>query len=137
MYILRSFWFHTDKRQFILYYLSEGLSIFLPLTSIFPYKYNIQFYLSASLWLILKMGRRKKARKPPPKRKAIEPLDVVFNCPFCNHEKSCEVKMDRNRNTGIISCRVCLEDFQTSINYLSEPVDVYSDWIDACESANQ
>lgn len=62
------------------------------------------------------MGRRKKARKPPPKRKAIEPLDVVFNCPFCNHEKSCEVKMDRNRNTGIISCRVCLEDFQTSIN---------------------
>ncbi|CAI9739790.1 Hypothetical predicted protein [Octopus vulgaris] len=50
---------------------------------------------------------------------------------------SCEVKMDRNRNTGIISCSVCLEDFQTSINYLSEPVDVYSDWIDACESANQ
>jgi len=39
------------------------------------------------------MGRRKSKRKPPPKRKNIEPLDQQFNCPFCNHEKSCEVKM--------------------------------------------
>lgn len=83
------------------------------------------------------MGRRKKANKPPPKRKAIEPLDTLFNCPFCNHEKSCEVKLDRERNTGVITCNVCLEDFQTNINYLSEAVDVYSEWIDACESANQ
>ncbi|GFW60043.1 transcription elongation factor 1 homolog [Trichonephila clavipes] len=83
------------------------------------------------------MGRRRSKRKPPPKQKAIMPLETQFNCPFCNHEKSCEVKMDRQRNTGRITCRVCLEDFQTSINYLSEPVDVYSDWIDACESANQ
>ena len=39
------------------------------------------------------MGRRKKANKPPPKRKAIEPLDTQFTCPFCNHEKACEVKL--------------------------------------------
>lgn len=82
------------------------------------------------------MGRRKKASKPPPKRKIIEKLDTMFNCPFCNHERSCEVKLDRQRNTGLISCTVCLEDFQTSINYLSEAIDVYSEWIDACESAN-
>ncbi|XP_022313847.2 transcription elongation factor 1 homolog isoform X1 [Crassostrea virginica] len=82
------------------------------------------------------MGRRKKANKPPPKRKIIQALDTMFNCPFCNHEKSCEVKMDRERNTGFITCTVCLEDYQTSINYLSEPIDVYSDWIDACETAN-
>ncbi|KAI3360196.1 hypothetical protein L3Q82_014503 [Scortum barcoo] len=44
---------------------------------------------------------------------------------------------ERTRNTGIISCSVCLEEFQTPITYLSEPVDVYSDWIDACEAANQ
>ena len=39
------------------------------------------------------MGRRRKARKAPPKQKRIVPLDNFFNCPFCNHEKSCEVKM--------------------------------------------
>lgn len=82
------------------------------------------------------MGRRKKQAKPPPKRKAIEKLPTMFNCPFCNHERSCEVKLDHDRKTGLISCTVCLEDFQTSINYLSEAIDVYSEWIDACESAN-
>ncbi|XP_077427066.1 transcription elongation factor 1 homolog [Vanacampus margaritifer] len=83
------------------------------------------------------MGRRKSKRKPPPKKKMTGDLDTQFTCPFCNHEKSCDVKMERTRNTGIISCTVCLEEFQTPITYLSEPVDVYSDWIDACESANQ
>ncbi|XP_065183255.1 transcription elongation factor 1 homolog [Sycon ciliatum] len=82
------------------------------------------------------MGKRKSKRKPPPKRKLTGNLSKVFNCPFCNHESSCEVVMDRARSTGIISCRVCLEDFQTSITYLSEPVDVYADWVDACEEAN-
>ncbi|XP_030379946.1 transcription elongation factor 1 homolog [Scaptodrosophila lebanonensis] len=82
------------------------------------------------------MGRRKSKRKPPPKRKNIEPLDQQFNCPFCNHEKSCEVKMDKGRNTAKITCRVCLEDFQTGINFLSEPIDVYNDWIDMCEATN-
>ncbi|XGW07941.1 hypothetical protein V3C99_010788, partial [Haemonchus contortus] len=82
------------------------------------------------------MGKRKSKRKPPPKAKAVEPLETQFNCPFCNHERVCEVKMDRERNVGFISCRVCSEDFQTPINYLSEPIDVYSDWIDACEAAN-
>ncbi|KAL2086647.1 hypothetical protein ACEWY4_017706 [Coilia grayii] len=83
------------------------------------------------------MGRRKSKRKPPPKKKLTGDLDTQFTCPFCNHEKSCDVKMERSRNTGIISCSVCLEEFQTPITYLSEPVDVYSDWIDACETANQ
>ncbi|KAL6477073.1 hypothetical protein MHYP_G00155720 [Metynnis hypsauchen] len=86
---------------------------------------------------LVDMARRKSKRKPPPKKKMTGNLDTQFTCPFCNHEKSCDVKMERNRNTGIISCSVCLEEFQTPITYLSEPVDVYSDWIDACEAANQ
>ncbi|CAO2642889.1 Transcription elongation factor 1 homolog [Lemmus lemmus] len=82
------------------------------------------------------MGRRKCKRKPLPKRKMTSTLDTQFSCPFCNHEKSCDVKMDRARKTGIISCTKCLEEFRTCITNLSEPVDVYSDWIDACEAVN-
>ncbi|XP_030371940.1 transcription elongation factor 1 homolog [Scaptodrosophila lebanonensis] len=82
------------------------------------------------------MGRRKSKRKPPPKRKAIMPLEQQFNCPFCNHERSCEVKMDKTRNHARIACRMCEESFQVSINYLSEPIDVYNEWIDSCEEAN-
>ncbi|XP_073485214.1 transcription elongation factor 1 homolog [Aquarana catesbeiana] len=82
------------------------------------------------------MGHRKSKRKPPPKKKT-RVLETQFTCPFCNHEKSCDVNMDRARNTGVISCTVYLEEFQTQITYLSEAVDIYSDWIDACEAANQ
>ncbi|KAI3353299.1 hypothetical protein L3Q82_019842 [Scortum barcoo] len=39
------------------------------------------------------MGRRKSKRKPPPKKKMTGDLESQFTCPFCNHEKSCDVKM--------------------------------------------
>merc|ERR1712154_13072 len=64
-------------------------------------------------------------------------LDTMFDCPFCNHEKGCEVKMEKTKNTGRIQCTVCNEDFQAAINFLSEPLDVYNEWIDACEAANR
>ena len=68
------------------------------------------------------MGRRKSKRKPPPKSKNIEALDTMFTCPFCNHEKSCEVRMDKSKNAARIQCTICLEDFQATINFLSEPI---------------
>lgn len=82
------------------------------------------------------MGRRKSKRQAQQTRKAIQPLDTVFDCPFCNHEKSCEVKMDKEQNSGRVQCTKCMEDFQATINFLSEPIDVYNEWIDACEAAN-
>lgn len=39
------------------------------------------------------MGRKKSKRQAPVRKKNIIPLDTQFTCPFCNHEKSCEVKM--------------------------------------------
>ena len=84
------------------------------------------------------MGRSKSKRKPmanPMKRNL--GLDTIFNCPFCNHEKSCEVAMDRQKTTAIVSCSNCLEEYRTTkVNYLTEPIDVYSEWIDRCEEIN-
>jgi transcription elongation factor Elf1 len=31
---------------------------------------------------------------------------------------------------------VCDANFQTSIHYLTEPVDVFCEWIDSCEEEN-
>jgi transcription elongation factor Elf1 len=64
--------------------------------------------------------------------------------------------MDRDRSIGYLSCRVCGESYQVDIfvasvssstfltlvwqakiNYLSEPVDVFCDWLDAAEEANE
>ncbi|KAI4128573.1 MAG: hypothetical protein LQ338_002667 [Usnochroma carphineum] len=42
--------------------------------------------------------------------------------------------MDKKAGIGELICKVCGQQFQTGINYLSAGVDVYSDWIDACDS---
>eukprot|EP01018_Ginkgo_biloba_P019431 Gb_16585 [translate_table: standard] len=81
------------------------------------------------------MGKRKSSAKPPPKKKQ-EKLNTVFSCPFCNHESSVECRMDRKDQIGEALCRICQESFSTSINTLSEPIDVYSEWIDECERVN-
>ncbi|KAJ1505623.1 hypothetical protein HMI54_001721 [Coelomomyces lativittatus] len=81
------------------------------------------------------MGKRKTARKRVIKAKPR--LTSIFNCLYCNHEKSVEVKMNNEKKIGTIRCRVCQETWQTTINALSDPVDVYSDWIDACEAAQK
>ncbi|KAI8347648.1 transcription elongation factor Elf1 like-domain-containing protein [Blakeslea trispora] len=81
------------------------------------------------------MGKRKTKRKPQKKLK--EKLDTSFNCLFCNHESSIECKIDQQNKVGILTCKICDVNWQTTITYLDEPVDVYSAWIDACEEVNR
>ncbi|OBS77859.1 hypothetical protein A6R68_19751 [Neotoma lepida] len=50
------------------------------------------------------MGRSKSKWKPPLKKRMTDILETQFTCPFCNHKKSCDVKMDRAPNTGVIFC---------------------------------
>jgi len=80
------------------------------------------------------MGKRSK----PIKIKKVltekdKPLPTQFACLFCNHERSITVKIDKKGGVGTLSCSVCGQRYQTSINYLSMAVDVYADWVDACE----
>ena len=80
------------------------------------------------------MGKRKSSA-PPPKKEAPK-LDTAFNCPFCNSSKSVSATMDMEREIGTVACNLCGKKFSTKINHLTEAIDVYSDWIDACEEAN-
>ncbi|CAG8503080.1 486_t:CDS:2 [Paraglomus brasilianum] len=78
------------------------------------------------------MGKRKSKRKPAPKMKLV--LDTQFDCIYCSHKRSIEIKMDKQTRVGNLVCRVCGVQFQAPINSLSDPIDVYSEWIDAAES---
>lgn len=82
------------------------------------------------------MGKRKSSAKPPPKKAAAK-LETQFNCPFCNGESTVGCTMDWETNTGMVSCVACGEAFTTSIHQLCEPIDVYHDWLDACEEKNK
>ena len=80
------------------------------------------------------MGKR-KSKAPPPKK--VQPkLDTTFTCPFCNHEKSVSAKLDFQQYKGLVECSVCGQKYACTIDDLSAAIDVYSDWIDACERLN-
>ncbi|GMJ14700.1 hypothetical protein HRI_005139200 [Hibiscus trionum] len=81
------------------------------------------------------MGKRKSRAKPAPKKR-MDKLDTVFSCPFCNHGTSVECRLDMKNLIGEASCRICQESFSTVITALTEPIDIYSEWIDECERVN-
>eukprot|EP01035_Chromulina_nebulosa_P018823 gene18823-24602_t len=75
------------------------------------------------------MGRRKKAAKKVVKKKN-PTVSKVFKCLFCSTDGSVSCHLDFNAMIGSLVCRVCEEKFQTTINSLSDPVDVFSEWLD-------
>ncbi|KAL5614198.1 hypothetical protein BROUX41_000037 [Berkeleyomyces rouxiae] len=79
------------------------------------------------------MGKRKSSSKPQGPKKS-DPLPTTFLCLFCNHEDAVTVKINRRGGVGNLNCNICGQTFQCAINYLSAPVDVYSDWVDAADS---
>lgn len=80
------------------------------------------------------MGKRKRSARKPQGPKKREPLATTFNCLFCNYEKAIQVKLDKRAGIGTLTCKVCAQRFQSKVTYLSAPVDVFSDWVDACET---
>lgn len=59
---------------------------------------------------------------------------TVFKCLYCNHDGAIECNLDFKAKVGTLKCRICGVDWQTRIHYLSEPIDVYSEFIDAAEA---
>uniref|UniRef100_A0A7N0VKW8 Transcription elongation factor 1 homolog n=1 Tax=Kalanchoe fedtschenkoi TaxID=63787 RepID=A0A7N0VKW8_KALFE len=81
------------------------------------------------------MARKKNAKKPAA-QKRVPKLDKSFTCPFCHHPESVECTIDKKLKIGKASCYVCSESYCVKINFLTEAIDIYSEWLDACEAAN-
>ena len=78
------------------------------------------------------MGRRKTTQKKLKKKRP--EVATTFKCLFCNHEKAVECTLNHKDKIGTLKCRICSEEWQTRIHYLSEPIDVFSEWLDATEA---
>ncbi|EEF42381.1 Transcription elongation factor, putative [Ricinus communis] len=78
--------------------------------------------------------RTKRAAKKPMR---VEKLATAFTCPFCNHPDSVTCDIDKKVWVGEAECHICTESFVTKINRLTEPIDIYSEWIDECERVNK
>ena len=79
------------------------------------------------------MGRRKTSMKKLKKKRPT--VATLFKCLFCNHDSTVECTLDHKGKVGSLKCRVCNVSWETRIHYLTEPIDVYSEWIDATEEA--
>ena len=75
-------------------------------------------------------GKRKRAK--PPAKKAKPKVSTVFDCPFCGKTEACGVSMDHDHKVGAILCDSCGAKYETRINRLTDPIDVYAEWIDKC-----
>jgi len=83
------------------------------------------------------MTKRKGKKAAPPKKKSTK-LDKEFNCPFCSHNRSISVAVNKKQMTASLMCRVCGCKYASKINSgLCEAVDVYSNWLDKCVETNK
>lgn len=80
------------------------------------------------------MGKRKSKAKQETKKRP--KLDTLFTCPFCGHGSSVECKIDLKDKIATAECFICAEWYSTIANTLTEPIDVYIEWIDECELVN-
>mmetsp|Transcript_1615 Transcript_1615/g.1097 ORF Transcript_1615/g.1097 Transcript_1615/m.1097 type:complete len:88 (+) Transcript_1615:3-266(+) len=82
------------------------------------------------------MGK-KKSRKIKVMKAAPLKVEKVFDCPYCQHKGTIEIKIQRTKGVAHLSCRICTINYQTEINKLTKEVDVYCQWIDLCEEASK
>jgi len=81
------------------------------------------------------MGGKRKSKKRVLKKEKSS-VARIFSCPFCDQAKSVECRLNKKDQIGTLHCRICDVKYQSSINYLTEPIDVYAEWIDECEKHN-
>uniref|UniRef100_A0A804R0D3 Transcription elongation factor 1 homolog n=1 Tax=Zea mays TaxID=4577 RepID=A0A804R0D3_MAIZE len=84
------------------------------------------------------MGKR-KSRTSKLTAKPKKQLETDFTCPFCSHPGSvqCNIFLKERRPFAVASCNICTESYATKAHALTEPIDVYSEWIDSCREANK
>ncbi|CAN6190833.1 unnamed protein product [Urochloa humidicola] len=84
------------------------------------------------------MGKRKsRSSKLVAQPKKAPKLEKVFICPFCNHPESVKCRIHLRYGYAEALCLICDESYCTVPNNLTAPTDVYHEWIDECERANQ
>ena len=69
--------------------------------------------------------------------KAKKKMGTVFRCPICKCAESVECRIDPKRKCAEASCWACEASHRTAADALTEPIDVYCEWIDERRRANE
>jgi transcription elongation factor Elf1 len=74
------------------------------------------------------MGRRRRKTTP---RRPIRTIPSIFNCPRCGRN-AVRVELNKNIGQATIHCGNCDVQATIGITPLTEPVDVYGEFVDIC-----
>lgn len=80
------------------------------------------------------MGKRKTAKKV--QKKARPRVMGSFDCMYCHHTGSIRITINKKAKIGTVRCSQCNVDWSTTTSALSEPIDIFCEWVDAAEEAN-
>ncbi|MHA1311985.1 MAG: hypothetical protein ACTSWR_08150 [Candidatus Helarchaeota archaeon] len=72
------------------------------------------------------MGRRRKQKVQKRVRKT---LPKVFTCPECG-KVTITIEIHKDKKIAYLKCGNCKLEAKIEANYLSEPVDIYGDFLD-------
>lgn len=53
---------------------------------------------------------------------------------FLSPDVSCSA---HKHSSAVLSCTKCAEQYETVANYLTEPIDVFAEWLDEIAAANE
>ena len=79
------------------------------------------------------MGRRRRKMRP---RRPVPTIPSIFNCPICGRN-AVRVELDRVTSQANVHCGNCDCQATFTINPLTEPVDVYGEFVDLCASEDR
>jgi transcription elongation factor Elf1 len=84
------------------------------------------------------MGGKKKSMKKVVKKKRMT-VPKVFKCLRCYtpNAVTCKLVLEPNNMTGHLTCSTCGAKFSTRINKLTEPIDLFTQWLDHATEAQQ
>jgi transcription elongation factor Elf1 len=74
------------------------------------------------------MGRR---RRKAVVRRPVRAIPSIFNCPQCGRA-AVRVEIDRSKGQATVHCGNCDVQATIPISLLTEPVDVYGEFVDIC-----
>lgn len=79
------------------------------------------------------MGRRRRKTTP---RRPVRTIPSIFNCPKCGRN-AVRVELDRTAGQASIHCGNCDTQATMAITPLTEPIDVYGEFVDLCASQTE
>lgn len=74
------------------------------------------------------MGRRRRKTTP---RRPVRTIPTIFTCPLCGRN-AVRIEMNRNSGEASVHCGNCDSKATMPITGISEPVDVYGEFVDLC-----